>query len=535
MAEQSNWVNPAVATFQTQRAMTQAPAVRAVQEVYWQDKAQNKRAPPTPVASAAQTPQEDAQPALDRPTLVQPWSLEDHTASQIVASEYGVDINQTGSVEQWLARPVQTNKDVMSLVRTYHAKVIRPEMYHLVLQLETALGKLSDDLFSTRQELAWMAADNRQSQKQHCALQIITSGWPQGMGPQAREYMITWMLQQVPSIKTFLEGRGHVDELTEDQGARWMNVFSTDPVTIPQGQDFWSGMTLLTFKSFSLRSSFLEKFGGQGGTPVYSNPTTPIQGRHVRVSPCSPQWQRKLESPLRVLISVLNQHPDYTGQTLVILWKTLTLMQPSTDRGFNGDVQAWGRLFYSEVNGEFKGRLEITPPMKTAMGAPPANVDAEEPDLWSECWNQTIWGTQYELDRAESAAYKEARDHTATTGKGVNRGKGRRHWSQALIHNDYYSPYPFSLELSVVDQIAFCWDEYCQKTGKQEECVGDLGVATYQGKPPLPTKPAESSGQQDDGGDVVMGPPTTTPHQAKSSAAAPKKGTKKGGGRAGEN
>ena len=173
--------------------------------------------------------------------------------------------------------------------------------------------------------------------------------------------------------------------------------------------------------------------------------------------------------------------------------------------------------------------------MKTAMGAPPANVDAEEPDLWSECWNQTIWGTQYELDRAESAAYKEARDHTAITGKGVNRGKGRRHWSQALIHNDYYSPYPFSLELSVVDQIAFCWDEYCQKTGKQEECVGDLGVATYQGKPPLPTKPADSSGHHDDGGDVVMGPPATTPPQAKSSAAAPKKGTKKGAGRAGQN
>ncbi|CAE7261907.1 ppsA [Symbiodinium pilosum] len=461
MAEQSSsWVNPAVATFQTQRTMTQAPAVRAVQEVYWQDKAQNKRAPPTPVASAAQTPQEDAQPALDRPTLVQPWSLEDHTASQIVASEYGVDINQSGSVEQWLATPVQTNKDVMSL------------------------------------ELAWMAADNRQSQK-HCALQIITSGWPQGMGPQAREYMLTWMLQQVPAIKTFLEGRGHLDTLTEDQAARWMNVLSVDPVTIPQGQDFWSGMTLLTFKSFSLRSSFLEKFGGQGGTPVYSNPTTPIQGRHVRVSPCSPQWQRKLESPLRVLISVLNQHPDYTGQTLVILWKTLTLMQPSTDRGFNGDVQAWGRLFYSEVNGEFKGRLEITPPMKTAMG--------------------------------------DTRDHTAITGKGVNRGKGRRRWSQALIHNDYYSPYPFSLELSVVDQIAFCWDEYCQKTGKQEECVGDLGVATYQGKPPLPTKPADSSGHHDDGGDVVMGPPATTPPQAKSSAAAPKKGTKKGAGRAGQN
>ena len=114
-------------------------------------------------------------------------------------------------------------------------------------------------------------------------------------------------------------------------------------------------MTLLTFKSFDLRSAFLERFRGTGGTPIYSNPTTPVAGKHVRISPCSPQWRRKLECPLRVLISVLNQHAEYTRQSLVILWKTLTLMQPSAERGFQADVLAWGRLFYSEVGGEFRG------------------------------------------------------------------------------------------------------------------------------------------------------------------------------------
>ena len=102
----------------------------------------------------------------------------------------------------------------MTPVRNYHARVMRPEMYHMVLQLETALGKLSDDFFATCQEVAWMASDNRQA-KQHCALQLITSGWPQGMGPQGREYMLTWMLQQVPEIKTFLEDRQHIDEFSE--------------------------------------------------------------------------------------------------------------------------------------------------------------------------------------------------------------------------------------------------------------------------------------------------------------------------------
>ena len=532
-AQSSGGDGQAIQTFQAQRVLTHSPAVKAVQEMYWRERASNKRGPPTPGASSSTTPQEAATaiPDLSTPTLVQPWSLQDHTASQLVAAEFGVDVNKQASVDEWLSAPVQTNKDVMAIVRNYHAKVIRPEMYHLVLQVETALGKLSDELFHTRQELAWMASDNRLQQKQHCALQIISSGWPQGMGPDGRAFMIGWMLQQVRKIRSFLEDRGHIDELSEDHTARWMNVFSVEPVTIPQGSEWWSGMTLLTFKSFDLRSAFLERFGGQGGTPIYSNPTTPVAGKHVRVSPCSPQWQRKLEAPLRVLISVLNQHHEYTGQSLVILWKTLPLMQPSTDRGFNGDVLAWGRLFYSETNGEFRGRLEITPPMKTAMAANPVNIDATEPDLWSECWNNIIWGTQYDLDQAEAAAFKEAKDHTAVSGKGINPGKTRRHWSNTLVHNDYYCPYPFPLDVCIVEQIAFCWDEYCQKVGKADECIGDLGVATFQGKPPLPTKEHE---KKDASGDIAMGPPTTPPTKtvprAAKSTAAPSKQKGKGRG-----
>ncbi|CAE7158910.1 unnamed protein product [Symbiodinium pilosum] len=441
-AQSSGGDGQAIQTFQAQRVLTHSPAVKAVQEMYWRERASNKRGPPTPVASSSTTPQEAATaiPDLSTPTLVQPWSLQDHTASQLVAAEFGVDVNKQASVDEWLSAPVQTNKDVMAIVRNYHAKVIRPEMYHLVLQVETALGKLSDELFHTRQELAWMASDNRLQQKQHCALQIISSGWPQGMGPDGRAFMIGWMLQQVRKIRSFLEDRGHIDELSEDHTARWMNVFSVEPVTIPQGSEWWSGMTLLTFKSFDLRSAFLERFGGQG-------------------------------------------------------------------------------------------RLEITPPMKTAMAANPVNIDATEPDLWSECWNNIIWGTQYDLDQAEAAAFKEAKDHTAVSGKGINPGKTRRHWSNTLVHNDYYCPYPFPLDVCIVEQIAFCWDEYCQKVGKADECIGDLGVATFQGKPPLPTKEHE---KKDASGDIAMGPPTTPPTKtvprAAKSTAAPSKQKGKGRG-----
>ena len=329
MSTPSDWVNPAMAAFQEQRQMTQTSAYRAAQEIYWKERASVKRSAPSPAISSLATPQEALPNQATGPTLVQPWSLQDHTAAQVVAA-----------------------------VRSYHEKVIRPETYHLVLQLETALVKVGDDLFKAKQEFEWMAAENKASQKHSCALQIITSGWPQGMAPPNRLFQITWMLQQVPKVRTFSETRGFITDHTATEGNRWLNALSVKPVTVPNGKEWYSGMTLLTFKAFELRSAFLEKYGGSSGTPLYSDSTTPITGKHIRVSPSSPQWQRKLEAPIRVLLQVLNKHADHTGKSLVILWKTLTLMEPSTDRDFNGDVVAWARLFYAEVDGSFRGRLE---------------------------------------------------------------------------------------------------------------------------------------------------------------------------------
>ena len=502
MSTPSDWVNPAMQAFQEQRQMTQTSAYRAAQEIYWQERASVKRSAPSPAISSLATPQEPLPNEATGPTLVQPWSLQDHTAAQVVAATYGVQPQDEPAMQRWLEGPVRTNKDVLTLVRSYHEKVIRPETYHLVLQLETALAKVGDDLFKTKQEFEWMAAENRASQKHSCALQIITSGWPQGMAPPNRLFQLTWMLQQVPKVRTFLETRGFITDHTASEGNRWLNALSVEPVTVPNGKEWYSGMTLLTFKAFELRSAFLEKYGGSSGTPLYSDPTTPITGKHIRVSPSSPQWQRKLEAPIRVLLQVLNKHADHTGKSLVILWKTLTLMEPSTSRDFNGDVVAWARLFYAEVDGSFRGRLEITPPMKDAMASPSTLVRPEgesDPDLWTECWNDTMWGAQYDLDRAESEAYKAARDQTALTGKGIQKGKGRKHWSQTMVHNDYFMPYPFVLDVVTCDHIAFCWDEYCQKVGKPDECVGDLGCSTYQGKPavPPPSGDAEMTGPDD--------------------------------------
>ena len=227
-----------------------------------------------------------------------------------------------------------------------------------------------------------MAKDNRSQQRIACGLQVLLSGFSTGVAPNQRGYMIGWMLKQVDGIRTFCKDRGYVTAEIEEELGRCFNALTADPVTIPQG-DAWSPMTMVTFKAWAERQAFMERCAGQRGTPFYMNETTPHQNVHIKVSPCSPQWQGKLESPLRVVLSCINNHPDFSTApaNIFVLWKTLTIMQPGARREFQEDAIAWARLFYSGESGEFRGRLELHPDlMKICMGAP-ANVGAEEANL----------------------------------------------------------------------------------------------------------------------------------------------------------
>ena len=182
--------------------------------------------------------------------------------------------------------------------------------------------------------------------------------------------------------------------------------------------------------------------------------------------------------------------------------KTLTLMEPGSDRSFNSDVQAWGRLFYSENNGEFKGWLEITPPRKAAVAAKPVKVRAEEPDLWSEL-EPIIWGSQDGLDRAEAAAYRE----------GGEQRKRKASLEPGPYPQRLLPPYPFTLEICAVEQIAFYWDEY---TAKRWASRMSVWVTLAWQQPPLPTKGAETAA----GGDAVMAEASTTPQPSQAAQSS---------------
>ena len=89
-----------------------------------------------------------------------------------------------------------------------------------------------------------MTADNRLAQKLQCGLQILTTGWPTALQPSEREYLLCWMLSSVPMVQQFLQTRGFISDQTAHEFPR-----STEPVTVPQSDGFYSPMTMITFKS----------------------------------------------------------------------------------------------------------------------------------------------------------------------------------------------------------------------------------------------------------------------------------------------
>ena len=154
------------------------------------------------------------------------------------------------------------------------------------------------------------------------------------------------------------------------------------------------------------------------------------------------------------MLSCINSHPDHNSSSrLTILWKTLTILSPVQDADFHEDITAWARLHYYQSEGEFRGRLEVVQQLRRDIleGRP---ID-QNATLWQEQWNKLLWGPQLELDKAEAASFAQAITQAGLTGKGAQLGKGKRHWSNVTIYTNDYEPYPFDLDMVVVEAVYF--------------------------------------------------------------------------------
>ena len=299
------------------------------------------------------------------------------------------------------------------------------------------------------------------------------------MNPTERHFMINWMLQQVSFIRTWLQRRGVSDF---DPESVFFNVLQVDPATPPSGSQ-WSTITILTFKAWDLREKIMADFGGAKGAGLWKDSRTQVKGRHIRATPCSPQCQRKLEIPIRVLLSLINESKLLESSQVVILWKTLTIMAPQTVRAFDPQAVACARLHYFEKDGVFRARLEIADSLRAACEATPPEGSAET-CMWNYNCNKVVFGVQSEIDAADKAATEAAMKAAYSSGQSARLGKTNRRWTQGFVYSSGSNPHPVEIDVVKVPQVAYCWDEYCDRMDPTKK-VGDYSASTFCGPPIL--------------------------------------------------
>ena len=138
------------------------------------------------------------------------------------------------------------------------------------------------------------------------------------MEPASRHDQIDWMLGQIKDVKQFFFQRQY-----NATDTCYLSVLQTDPSTPPAGEGKWSTVTTILFKRWDLRNSFMAVYGGGKGTPLWKDGKA-LKGYHIRCTPSSPQFQRKLELPVKVT-HLINKASEMNGTppgALVILWRS---------------------------------------------------------------------------------------------------------------------------------------------------------------------------------------------------------------------
>ena len=432
------------------------------------------------MAGCETTPPPAQQAASGSGNLIQPLGVEKDAAYSITASQMGVNVQDPSSYSSWMQQRVSTRQEVLDTIRAYHTTVIRSEIQNVVLQVEGIIKQLDDKVLRTHDNLQWLASECRQDQKKLSGVQVITTGWSPDMSPEDRLFMLCWMFEQVEYFRTYLQHRAYKLEGT-DTPYVWLNILQCDPATPSAGEKF-SVATILTFKSWDLRQNFMSAFGGPSGTPLWRDSHTPVKGRHVRVTKGTPQFQRKLEVPIRVLLSLINESEVLESNQVVVLWKTLTIMKPQQAREFDAQAEAVARMHYYSSEGVLRGRLEVTPELAAAMKSP-APTGATEPDCWEHHWCKIVYGIQHELDLADQAQFQQAMLSAKGSGKGLLVGKSNRHWSASSVYSSTDNPFPVEMGVIETAQICYVWDEYCDKFSKNDLKVGSYTQGTYKGAP----------------------------------------------------
>ncbi len=427
------------------------------------------------------------------PSTANPAARDLEVFQQTIANANGVNINDPDSVKGWLQMPIQTIGDFLPILQQYHVHVGIPEMRYQMQNVTDMVQALSEFSLIQAEDMAWLKNQERQYQRQRAQVTAIATGFDTRMSPSERHTQLEWMLWQVPAIRSHCQGQVdfdyHITQKSKEPVGSGMILRATlavPPITVKAGKN-WSPLTLLIFTLFDLRQAVTVTYqSDKSNAPLWWGDQA-VPGKHIKVSPAVPTWQRKLESPIRVLLSVLNNCVEYKGTYITCLWPSLTVMAPQAVRDFDPAHTAIARLIITENNCTPSATLYILHDLVPILTFQPDDSSGDDDTAWSREWYKQMFGREWQQDEAETQA---ASAMSSNFGAAQRARQHNLHWTQALVHTAKPFPIPFRIE--PVGFIPFNWSHYCRKMGRPDQegtPPPSSGSNTGQGGAPAPTTP----------------------------------------------
>jgi hypothetical protein len=311
-------------------------------------------------------------------------------------------------------------RDLFTVVTAHHTAVVQPMFSEVAMKFEVAISMLDQTLFNTQKHLNWLSQDARQSQFEIAKRMCVIHGFTKDIPPQARcEALIDWM----GNMDHFANRVGYLANCSR-RDIRYTDILIHILTCAPQTAQYPDGncstVTVIAFKEFDDRQKFYKSFQGNQRRARFL-------GCWVSITPSSPRFVRKLESPLKTLVATLSSSTDPTvarGEA-TILWPTCTLMEYQTKRCYDENHIAWAQLRFTFEGEELVATMEIEEKCLTYISKE-TEVEGKLVTLWDQAWNKQMHKIQHDIDEAEDQAINNVGSYEYTRGPSIRKTP---HWT----------------------------------------------------------------------------------------------------------
>jgi hypothetical protein len=212
-----------------------------------------------------------------------------------------------------------------------------------------------------------------------------------------------------------------------------IHLLQVPPFTMRRAGGHLADITILTWATPWLRNLFNDTW--QSTTPLFYYANGTRSDRMIRTTSGTPDWQRRLEIPIRGHHRMLNAWAETKGMHFTTLWNDQTIMEPQSVKTYDPAHQAAFKItFPFTPSGTMRCEIHFHQDYHKMYSA--LDEVTNEP-LWTLAWRQS-----YEREASDSTALGE----NAKKVNEVGTFQLGRHWTAKFtqIEPNYFPLTPHS-------------------------------------------------------------------------------------------